>query len=1510
MAAKGSDGSGLSWFSPPTRQWFTQAFATPTSAQTMAWESIAEGNHTLVVAPTGSGKTLAAFLSALDQIAENPHTGPASRRCRVLYISPLRALASDVERNLRSPLVGINRVREQLGLSRADVTVDVRTSDTSPAQRRRQATHPADILITTPESLFLILTSQAREALRGVNTVIVDEIHAVAGTKRGAHLAVSLERLDDLTDAPALRVGLSATVRPPAEVARFLGGVAPVQVVEPPADKTLELRVEVPVPDLTAPPQALESDDIHDAPAADPSIWPHVQRRIVELIDTHQATLVFANSRRLAERLTARLNEISADTTHELAPSLPAEVMAQAGQTAGAPPEIARAHHGSVSKEQRKLIEESLKAGQLPAVVATSSLELGIDMGSVDLVIQVEAPPSVAGGLQRIGRAGHQVGEVSRAVFFPKHRGDLLTTAALVELITERAIEPLRVVSNPLDVLAQQIVSMVAMAETVPVDQLFTTVRRSAPFSSLSRNVFESVLDMLSGRYPSQDFSELRPRMVWDRTTDVVSARPGAQRIAVTSGGTIPDRGLFGVFMVGEKQTRVGELDEEMVYESRVGDVFALGATSWRIEDITADRVLVSPAPGRSGKLPFWHGDALGRPPETGVAIGQLLQRAVSDRPPLRDELADHGLDDWALDNLFAYLDEQVASTGALPTNKRLIVEYFRDEVGDWRIVLHSPFGARVHAPWALAASRRLEQETGIDAQVMHADDGIVLRLPDTDDQLTISAAIECLRLDADTISEIVTASLASSPLFASRFRECAARALLLPRRTPGKRTPLWQQRQRSAQLLSVAAKYPEFPIVLETVRECLQDVYDLPFLEQVLRDIQSREIDVVAVETNVPSPFARTLLFDYVASFIYEGDSPLAERRAAALTLDTELLAELLGFTELRELLETEALVEVGQWISYLDPARHPQDCEQTADLLRVLGPLSDADQRDRAIQPEWIVELLRTRRAINVQLAHGPAVAAIEDAGLLRDALGVALPTGIPEAYLEPVERPLHWLVARFARTHAPFTVADVANNFGLGTAVVSAVLTDLAAEGKVVSGEFTPGRTGSEWSDAIVLQRIRRRSISLLRDETEPVAPETVGRFLPFWQHIDRPLRGVDGVYDVISQLSGTPVAASCLEQIVLPSRVSDYQPAMLDELIATGDVSWTGAGSLSDNDGWLVLATAERLTCLPPAPAVGSEAELEIIQLLQSGGAWLSQEIASRVGLDEPATETALWALLWRGHLTNDTLAPVRARLTSGRTGGKRPTLARGAGSRHGRRRISRPAAVSQRQAPGRWSLLNMNEYGTTEQMATRAEVMQDRYGIVTRAVVSNEPIPGGYGTLYRTLSALEDIGKARRGYFIEGLGGAQFALAGAVDQLRNLSASRSASPTSAPVVHVLAATDPANPYGGALPWPASRLDALTNHRPGRKVGAHVVLVDGALACYLEKGGKSLLVFCEDETMIRLAMDAIGRKISQRRLLSAHVEKINGEPIGTHPVRTVMEAAGFTLTPKGLTYRAGR
>jgi ATP-dependent Lhr-like helicase len=1457
-------------FSPAVRAWFDGAFGSPTPAQAEGWPAIAVGQHTLILAPTGSGKTLAAFLWALDRLMTAPEPA-GDRRCRVVYVSPLRALAVDVEKNLRAPLTGIRLAAERLGLALREPTVGIRTGDTSAAERRQLQRRPPDILITTPESLYLMLTSSAREILRGVDTVIVDEIHAVAATKRGAHLALSLERLEAIADTPPQRIGLSATQRPLEEIARFLGGSGAdgprrVTVVDAGIRKALDVEVVVPLEDLSTIGQP--SDEIRSGPAdAGPervSIWPSIHPRLLELINEHRSTLIFTNARRLAERLAARLNELAGE-------------------------ELVRAHHGSIAREQRLEIEDRLKRGQLKALVATSSLELGIDMGAVDLVVQVESPGSVARGLQRIGRAGHSVGEPSVGKVFPKYRGDLLEAAVVVRRMRDGLIEETRYPRNPLDVLAQQIVAMSSVDEW-RVDELAALVRRAANFADLSDEVLFAVLDLLAGRYPSDDFAELRPRIVWDRRSNVVRAREGAGRLAVTSGGTIPDRGLFGVFTADGR--RVGELDEEMVYESRRGEVFLLGATSWRIVDITHDRVIVDPAPGEPGKMPFWKGDKPGRPLELGRALGAVTRELASTsderaETTLRDRF---GLDEWAARNLVQYLRDECDAAGAVPDDRTVVVERFRDDLGDWRICILTPFGARIHAPWGMAVQERLSERTGLEVEVLWSDDGIVLRLPDSDDG---ALPLDDLVFDPEEIEALVVRQLPGTGLFGSVFREAAARALLLPRRMPGKRTPLWQQRQRGADLLQVASRHPTFPILLEATRECLRDVFDLPGLRQVMSDLRARRIRAISVETQKASPFAQSLLFAWIAVYMYEGDQPLGERRAAALALDRDLLQDLLGSEDLRDLIDPGALADLELELQALADGRRARNSDDVHDLLRRLGDLTAAevDVRSDSDAHRWIDDLVAQHRVLRVRIAGEERMIAVEDAGRVRDGLGVTIPPGVPSAFTEPVDRPVVTLVARFARTRGPFLPDDAARRFDVAVDRIDAALRELEADGRVVRGEFRPGGSQREWCDAEVLRTIRRRSLAALRREIEPVEGDALARFELQWQAISRPRQGPSALADAIEQLQGAAIPASILENDVLSSRVAGYRGADLDALCAAGDVVWTGAGGIGADDGRVALFFRSGLPALSQASsgdAPSGPVHDALRERLTSRGAsfWPELVQAARTA-DERVVLAALWDLVWAGEITNDTLAPLRAML------GRRPRTAGAGRPRPGAlRRVGPPAGQ------GRWSLVaSLLEPVPSPTQTAHARAMQllERYGVVTRETVLAEGAPGGFAGVYGVLKALEDSGKVRRGYFVSGLGAAQFALPGAVDRLREHREAATEVRTLA-----LAAADPAQPYGATLPWPESA------GRPARAAGAYVVSLDGSPVAFLERGARTLFTFdgrVNDTTWA----DALVGLVKDGRLRRIELTRVDGIPASESPLADGLRELGFVEGYRGLSFR---
>ena len=1491
----------LATFTPQVRDWFTRSFEAPTEAQSQAWPAIARGENVLVSAPTGSGKTLAAFLWALDRLAANP-LPEGERKTRLVYVSPLKALSYDVEKNLRAPLKGIG----------GDVSVAIRTGDTPQRERQAMLRTPPDVLITTPESLYLMLTSKAREFLVDAEAVIVDEIHAVARTKRGAHLALSLERLEELAGRPLQRIGLSATQRPLEEVGRFLVGTGrECTVIDAGIRKPLDLKIHVPV-------ESMRERDAHDvtdpalggmgtaagggdlvgeglgggAPAATArSIWPAIYPELLRLVKEHRSTIIFVNNRRGAERLAVRLNELAAQEEAE---------RTGADQDGAAPPSIARAHHGSLAREERLIVEDLLKSGELPCLVATSSLELGIDMGAVDLVIQVESPKSVTAGLQRIGRAGHGVGEVSRGRIFPKFRADLLECTVVAKRMRDGDIEPTVVPRNPLDVLAQQIVAMTASGGELKVPALHETVRRAHPFAELSRELLDSVLDMLDGRYPSEEFAELRPRIVWDRVEDTIRARRGALQLAVTNAGTIPDRGLFGVHLPDGR--RVGELDEEMVYEARPGQTFLLGASTWRIEEITRDRVIVTPAPGAPGAVPFWRGDSVGRPKELGLAIGAFAREAV-DREP-EDLAAEYDLDERAARNLSAFLREQRDATRVVPSDRTIVVERFRDEIGDWRLCVLSPFGGRVHSAWALALSARIRDEFGLESDAIWSDDGIIVHLPDADEP----PSADLLMVEPDAVEDMVVRELSGSALFGARFRENAARALLLPRAYPGKRTPLWQQRLKAQSLLEVAKRYGQFPIVLETYRECLQDVLDLPGLEQLLRGLHTRELSLVEVETQRASPFASSLLFDYVATYMYEGDTPNAERRAAALSLDRDLLRELLGQEELRDLIDPGALEEVEGDLQRTSERTRAANSDGLHDVLRAVGDLTADEAQARCLPAvgaaRILTELEKGRRAVRMRIGGEERWIASEDAGLYRDALGAVPPGGLPAVFLEEVDEPLSRLTRRYARTHGPFTTREPSERYGVD---LGPVLRELERGGQLVRGELRPGGSEREWCDADVLRRLRRASLASLRKEVEPAEQRALARFLPAWQGVDGAPpggAGVDRLREMLVPLQGLALAPEVWERDVLPRRVGAYSPGWMDQLCASGELVWVGAGALGRNSGRVALLFREDARWLGPpnikgqSPSGGQSLcgplHDAIRERLERGAAFWTDLVAGLPDAEPVELQEALWDLAWAGEATNDAFAPLRA-----------PRLSVAKGDRQAGRRFARRRRPGAPQVQGRWSLTGPLFAGAPAhgpRMRAISELLLERHGIVTREAVLAEGVPGGFAGLYSELANLETLGTARRGYFVEGLGGAQFALPAAIERLRGLRSDEPAGPL------VLATTDPANPYGATLPWP-KREDDDSGRRPSRVPGAYVVTLDAEPVLYVERGGKGLLALKEpDEDWLRPALEALAGEVRRGRVPRLGVERFDGEPVVGSETGALLIELGFRQGPRRLTLSA--
>ncbi|HEY0317561.1 MAG TPA: DEAD/DEAH box helicase [Solirubrobacterales bacterium] len=1506
-ATKTTASDPLAPFSAPVRRWFEASFEGPTPAQTGGWEAISGGANALICAPTGSGKTLASFLWGIDKLARSEALGSG---VRLVYVSPLKALSYDIERNLRAPLRGIG----------ADISVGLRTGDTSQKERRAMAKTPPDILITTPESLYLMLSSNVREILATTEAVIVDEIHAVAQSKRGSHLALTLERLEALVgdsgegsseqqrggsgepspESRIQRIGLSATQRPLERIAQFLvGPKRQCKIVDAGHKKALDLEIVVPVDDMADPgAPSYPSEDGLPTTEVEPSahirsIWPAIYPELLKLVQEHTSTIVFVNNRRAAERLAKRLNELANGEGESELPATEHGGHASSvdgGAPTDSPLEIARAHHGSLSHEERTLVEEMLKSGRLPCLVATSSLELGIDMGAVDLVIQVESPKSVTRGLQRIGRAGHGLGETSKGRIFPKYRGDLLECAVVARRMREGEIEETVIPQNPLDVLAQHLVSMAAMDEW-EVDEVERLVTATEPFRDLSREQLENVLDMLDGRYPSDRFAELRPRIVWDRTGGTIHGRKGSRQLVVTNAGTIPDRGLYGVHLPDGR--RVGELDEEMVYEARPGQTFLLGATTWRIEEITRDRVIVTPAPGAPGAVPFWKGDGIGRPAELGRAIGAFAREAVSRDPA--ELAAEYDLDPRAANNLVSYLREQQQATRVVPSDETIVVERFRDEIGDWRLCILSPFGGRVHSAWGLALAAKIRAEHDLEADAIWSDDGIVIHLPDADEP----PSADMVLIDPDEIEDLIVSELSGSALFGARFRENASRSLLIPRAYPGKRTPLWQQRLKSQSLLEVARDFPRFPVILETYRECLRDVLDLPSLADLLRKLHSRQLSLVEVETPTASPFASSLLFDYVATYMYEGDTPNAERRAAALALDRDLLRELLGQEELRELIDPEALEEVEEQLQHRTEAGRAGDRDALQQMLRNIGDLSAEECGERVAEgysaASMLEKLSSERRVARVRIAGEERYIAAEDAGLYRDALGVPPPAGLPETFLEDHPDAMRTLVRRFARTHGPFPTARLAARYGVDP---SPALRELESEGAMVRGELLPGGTEREWCDSEVLRRVRRASLARLRREVEAADRTELARFLPSWQNVDafRPTgAGIDRLREALVPLQGVALTPKVWERDVLPRRLGAYSPTWLDELCTSGELVWVGAGALGRSDGRVALYFREdvRLAGPPPANAklepITGEVHEAIRDRLAAGPSFWLDLLAD---LPNPAEElhNALWDLAWTGEVTNDAFSPLRAPRLRAVASGERQ------GRRFARRRSTTGAAVQ-----GRWSLtapLFAGAPGPGARLRAQAELMMERYGIVTRETVLAEGVPGGFSTLYAELGNLELLGTARRGYFVEGLGGAQFALPGAVERLRSL-------PEADRSYLVLAATDPANPYGATLAWP--KQDG--GRRPGRTPGAHLLLRDGEPQIFVERGGRGILRLRRIEgAELEEAMRALADAVAAGHLPKLAIEKLDGEPVIGSGHEEAMIGAGFSRGPRKLTASA--
>ncbi len=1391
----------------------------------------------MLLAPTGSGKTLAAFLASIDSLLHAPSS--EEEGVRLLYVSPIKALAYDIEKNLQRPLAGI---RLASGNTLRELSVDVRTGDTSPSQRRKQLRHPGEILITTPESLYLLLGSKAREKLRTVETVIVDEIHALASNKRGVHLSLSLERLDALCGRDVQRVGLSATQRPLERIASFLGGDRDVSIVDCSTPPQLDLRILMP----KAP--EMEEHAAGEKPRNNESgMWEVLLPRLLEMVQKNTTTLIFCNSRRLSERIALGLNE-------------------KAGS------DLCRAHHGSVARHQRKAIEAQLKAGELRALVSTSSLELGIDMSTVDLVVQIESPGSVASGLQRVGRAGHSLGVRSHGIIMPKFKGDLLESTVIGKCMLEGHVEETTVPTNCLDVLAQHIVALCSVAPW-DIKKLHALICRSHCYADLSLSATESVLSMLSGSYRGDELLELPARIAWDRQLGIIEGRRGAKMISLVNGGTIPDRGLYAVFL-GAGGPRLGELDEEMVYEARRGDTFFLGASTWRILNITRDQVIVAPAPGESGTMPFWRGDGPGRPASLGQKIGEFCEEfnqnysEITHKEHLRRCQETYKLGPEAAANLLGYLREQRVVTNSIPSHQTIVIERFCDEVGDWRLCILSPYGRRVHAPWAMAIGAVLSERGLGDCQIQWTDDGIALRLPDTGRPPDLAL----LMPNRAEVQERIVEQLGGSALFATHFRENAARALLLPRQRPGKRTPLWLQRLKSQQLLGVVKRHASFPILIETYRECLQEVFDMPALLSLLAAYEVGDIRVQQVQTSAPSPFARSLVFSYIAAFLYEGDAPAAERRAQALSLDRSLLRELLGTEDLRDILTRESLSQVEAELQYLAEDRRARDANELHDVLRRLGalPIAALAARSEEDPTPWIETLCQSGRACEIAVGSKIQLMACEDAGQYRDAFGVALPPGLPEGFLAPEPDAIFALILRFASRRGPFSIETLAEHFAIGHTQAAQALAELANRGRLDHGYITPGSQEKHYCHPDVLRRIKRRSLEFLRGAIAPVSAARYTVFLWQQQGLQTPGTGVAALRGAIEKLAGLAIPFSDLESRILPARVSDYRPDMLDALCASGELLWMGAGALGRSDGRVRIVLRKHARVLLPQPEELPETASTMARTLdaelQSKGASFLVALDLQSAPDELAS--ALAELVWLGRITNDTPAFLRSL-------GLRPRTARA------------KMRVRMQSQGGRWSsTLGVvgdtlaSGRGMTERAHAQAQAALECFGVVSRdhgTTLVNRDVAA-------VLRLMEEQGALRRGHFVEALQGSQYARPGLVDVLRD-------SANEVAQGQLFAACDPANPWGAALPWPSGK--------GARRAGACLLCWDGEPVCYLHSG--KVLTYRRDETLDFVISHLLPKVAGSRTL---RISQIDGEVARHSELASRFVDNGFEREQKAL------
>ncbi|HTU91194.1 MAG TPA: DEAD/DEAH box helicase [Gemmataceae bacterium] len=1454
------DADALRLFLPPVQHWFRSALGEPTAAQRLGWPAIAAGQHTLILAPTGSGKTLAAFLACLDALWRQ---AKLPRGVRVLYISPLKALNKDIHRNLQIPLEGVARTANDMGMSLPALEAAVRTGDTPAAERQRLIRRPPHILITTPESLHLLLTSRARETLRGITHCIVDEIHALCTNKRGVFLALLLERLQALQRSSFVRIGLSATQRPLEEVARYLGGSEvdaegnwrprPVTIVDAGLRKDLDLRVVSPVEQF--------------GPLPEKSIWPSIYRLLGDEIRQHRSTIVFANNRRAVERITSCINDED---------------------------EIARAHHGSVALEVRQQIETALKEGRLPAVVATASLELGIDMGAVDLVCQVESPGNVARALQRVGRAGHLVGQKSKGRLIPKMPSDLLEQAVLAREMATGRVEEIRVPINCLDVLAQQLVACAAMDDWNITD-LFALVRRAYPYRDLSPHAFETTLEMIAGRYrldpaPSggtKGIAALHPRVSWDRVHNRLLALPGSRQMALVNGGTIPDTGQYAAYT--NNGARIGELDEEFIYERRVGDTFLLGTNAWRVESIEADRVIVTPAEGAPAIVPFWRGENTGRSYDLGCAIGGFLRELSErlDQPACLDWLErDFFLDRNAARNVRYHVERQLRSAGCLPTDRTLLIEASRDQLGDWQVILLSPFGQRMHLSLRLALEARLRQRLGYQPQCLHHNDGILIRLTDTDEPILDLFA----GLTPESVEGLILDELADSALFALRFRQNAARSLLLPRMQPGRRAPLWLQRLRGRDLLQVASRHPDFPIVAETFRECLHDHLDVPRLRQLLADIGAGRVEIVTRRAETPSPFAAGLVFSFTAAFMYQYDGVETDSERSRV-LDRQLLEQLVSPQNQGHLLDPRAVHQVERRLRGV--GQPPRSATEMAEWLRRLGDLTPEELEGP--MAAFLEQLQREGRACRLELARGLRWVSVEDAEQYRQAFaldGNGVEAGQRQAAGSAI---LH----RFLTIHALVGLADVLARYPFEPAWAQRQLEEWSRAGRIVVVSAPQGES-VVFSDPANLEQVQRGSLGILRREVVTCSPPQFADFLLRWQgvHPDTRHGGREGLADILERLQGLPLDADVWEQTVLPARVPEYQPRWLDEWIAGGEGSWVCQGTAGEDGelGRIAFFSRAMLRQLP-LPASSETTALNedanrVFDHLHSRGASFLTDVAADLGMPPSVARGALDMLARRCLVTNDRYDLIRL-------GGERPADAG--------RSLSRVRRASQRPE-GRWAIVPWSRPEPEAHAVTQASLLLQRYGIVARELALLDPWLLPWRVLYEVLSRMELAGQVRRGYFVEGLSGAQFALPEAAQQLQELHVPSTAT-AAALLLHSM---DPANLYGSGAPFDIPLLDGGT--RPLlRRPGNWLVLRAGRPVLLIEQHGKRLTALASaSRDDVSTAVARLPGILDNRRGSAARhkltVEEWNGQPVTSSEGRELLEAAGFVRDYQAMTLYA--